>query len=170
MLDDEALLRARIELWKQAIEVQKHFNDIGMRIRGLGLTVLTFALGGATFAIKEEATFAIFSHRIQAGAAFLLSGLILWLVFYFVDQIWYHRLLVGAVKHGHQLEERIRDDIPEAGLTIAISENSPYRLRAPWPFRRYHYDIHSRQKIRLYYLAVSAILAVLLILIQFGTG
>src|SRR5450631_686527 len=34
-----------IDMWKLSVEVQMHFNDIEWRIRGLALTVATFALG-----------------------------------------------------------------------------------------------------------------------------
>ncbi|WP_344067846.1 hypothetical protein [Nostocoides vanveenii] len=42
-----------IEMWKQSVEVQMHFNDIEWRIRGLALTVATFALGAAGVAAKD---------------------------------------------------------------------------------------------------------------------
>ena len=36
-----------IDIWKQTVAVQMHFNDIEWRIRGLALTVATFAIGAA---------------------------------------------------------------------------------------------------------------------------
>ena len=94
-----------VELWKQTIDVQKHFNDIELRIRGLALTVLTFVLGGASLALRDATVIKVGKIEIQFGALILLLGTLLWLTFYFVDQIWYHRLLIGAVVHGENLKK-----------------------------------------------------------------
>lgn len=123
MTEDER--DAYIEMWKQTIDVQKHFNDIELKIRGLALTILTFTLGGASLAIRNGTAIGINGFELQLGALILILGILLWLTFYFVDQIWYHRLLVGAVFHGLELEDELRKVLPVAGLSHRISESSP---------------------------------------------
>lgn len=110
-----------IALWKTSIEVQKHFNDIEWRIRGLALTVATFALGAAGVAARDGSRVG----PISLGSAVLALGLILWYAFYFVDRYWYHPLLKAAVAEGTRFENVIQKHLPEAHLTGGITEGSP---------------------------------------------
>jgi hypothetical protein len=157
-MDDAEKLRTYVELWKQTIDVQKHFNDIEMRIRALALTVLTFALGAAAVAIKDGTRVTVLRGHIELAALILFLSAVLWLIFYFVDQIWYHRLLIGAVVHGESLEAEIAKLIPlggddnKTGLTKQIHESSPYRL--------FGKDLHSKAKIRIFYWSVGALLII----------
>lgn len=121
-MDDKDKVGFYVEMWKQAIDVQKHFNDIELRVRSLALTLLTFALGGATLAVKDGRATKIFGVDLQLGAIVLAAGLISWMAFYFMDQVWYHRLLIGAVKHAERIETILSADFPGVGLTQTISE------------------------------------------------
>lgn len=159
-----------VELWKQTIDIQKHFNDIELRIRGLALTVLTFILGGASLAIRDGTTVTLASFRIDLGAIILVLGFFLWLSFYFVDQIWYHRLLVGAVLHGSALEQELRNWLPEAGLTDQISKSSPYIMKVGiWKISR-KIELHSSDKLKVFYFFIAALLLVLAVLVQLALG
>ena len=75
-----------IDMWKLSVEVQMHFNDIEWRIRGLALTVATFALGAAGVAAKDGTRVA----GVSLGSLVIVIGLLLWYAFYFVDRVWYH--------------------------------------------------------------------------------
>src|SRR3546814_2906700 len=44
----------RIEIWKTIIDVQKHFNELEMRIRNVAVTVLAAFLAAAGFTMKER--------------------------------------------------------------------------------------------------------------------
>src|SRR3546814_14384707 len=44
----------RIEIWKTIIDVQKHFNELEMRIRNVAVTVLAAFLAAAGFTTKEN--------------------------------------------------------------------------------------------------------------------
>lgn len=57
-----------VTMWKTSIEVQQHFNGIEWRIRGLALTVATFALGAAGVAAKDKSTLG----PISLGSAVLI--------------------------------------------------------------------------------------------------
>jgi hypothetical protein len=148
-MNDEDAVKSYIEMWKQTIAVQQHFNDIEWRIRQLALTALTFALGAAAVAAKDRTTILLFAYRLQLSSTLLVFGLVLWISFYFVDQVWYHRLLIGAVRHGEALERAISAHLPEAGLTSAISKASPYKFH----LGKKSIEIHSSAKLRIFYLA-----------------
>ena len=38
-----------VEIWKQAVETQKHFNDMCVKSRQLGLTFVAASLGAALY-------------------------------------------------------------------------------------------------------------------------
>src|SRR5262245_38636337 len=99
------LTKLRVEAWKTTIQVQQHFNDIEMKIPCLAITVLTAVLAAAAVAIKNGTRLDLGWFCLPLGSALLFVGLVTWLLFYFVDKIWYHRLLLGAVNHGKALEE-----------------------------------------------------------------
>ncbi|MDT0329206.1 hypothetical protein [Nocardiopsis lambiniae] len=154
-----------IEMWKQTISVQQHFNDISWRIRGLALTAMTFTLGTAAVTSRERTEVTLFSLSLKFPTLILFFGLILWLAFYFVDKSWYHRLLIGSVKHGETLETELRRMLPKAGLTHQISASSPSPLpeyfHNSWPYKQ---AIHSTGKLRIFYWMG------VLILVAFATG
>ncbi|GIF45609.1 hypothetical protein DFJ67_0757 [Asanoa ferruginea] len=168
-MEDKDTLNGYLELWKQSVEVQKHFNDIELRIRSLALTVVTFALGGATLAIKDDRSSVLFGVEIHLASAILFAGFVVWVAFYFVDQVWYHRLLVGAVLHAEALERIIDQYLPGAGLTASISKNSAYSFKVRVGRTSKVFTIRSRQKIQIFYTTVSAVLLLLALVIQLGT-
>lgn len=114
-----------IDIWKQAVEVQMHFNDIEWRIRGLALTVATFVLGAAGVAAKDATQVG----RISLGALVIAIGLLLWYGFYFVDRHWYHPLLKASVAHGTRIEDEIKNSLPEVGITATITAGSAYETK-----------------------------------------
>lgn len=137
-MDDKKVDRA-LEAWKITIGVQQHFNDIQMKVRNYALTLLLAVIAGAGFAIRED--------DLSLAAGILLGGLIVWLLFWWMDDAWYHRLLVGAVKHGLRLEEQLADDVPGIGLSGTIKDESPLRIKGV--------QIPSRWKLRLFYAVVA---------------
>lgn len=116
---------ATFEVWKVTIEVQKHFNDLGMRVRSIAITVLGAFLAGAGYALKEQKTVAFGSTQISLSGLILASALVCWGAFYVMDRLWYHRLLKAAVKHGVEVEEALKPTVPLIGLTRTINDESP---------------------------------------------
>lgn len=55
LTDKEFLLEA----WKQSIDVQKHFNELGLKIRNTSITVLGAGLAATGFLVKENYILAI---------------------------------------------------------------------------------------------------------------
>lgn len=166
-MDDEVKLQ--LEAWKTTIAVQQHFNDIELKIRGLALTVLTAVLGAAALAVRDGTEVEVFDVDVKLGAAVLTAGLITWLAFYFVDQVWYHRLLLGAVRHGEALEDLLDPRIPGVGLTHSISEASPYHVALGVKRAKVRLILHSSHKLRLFYWVVAILLVVLIVGVQVGS-
>lgn len=149
-LSDDEVCSRYVDLWKQTVEVQQHFNDLEWRIRGLALTAATFALGASAVAAKDRTEF----FGISLGSGVLVAGLILWLGFYFVDRYWYHPLLIGSVKHGEKLEEELRVYLPQAGLTkeiTAASHIKPPRGLGRIAGKNDDKTLRSEEKLRIFY-------------------
>ncbi|MBK8459987.1 MAG: hypothetical protein WAS07_06540 [Micropruina sp.] len=164
-----------VTMWKTTVEVQQHFNDIEWRIRGLALTVATFALGAAGVAAKDGATLG----PISLGSAVLCLGLILWYAFYFVDRLWYHPLLKAAVAEGTEFEKAIRRHLPEAHMTAGITERSPQSvgwlvafLAGPKGTDRVngHAVMHSDHKLRWFYRVGASTFIIGAIALQIGVA
>lgn len=168
---DEKHIAHYLDMWKQTITVQQHFNDIEWRIRGLALTALTFALGAAAVAAKDRIVVNIFGSSWQLSSFVCVLGLFLWGAFYFVDRVWYHRLLIGSVRHGTELENALKEHLPLAGLTKRISENSvtePVRIFGG--HLKLIPALHSTTKLFLFYLIGAAVLFLTAVALQVGSA
>src|SRR5687768_1958709 len=110
-----------LEVWKVTIEVQKHFNELEMRIRSVAITVLAAFLAAAGYTTREGLELDLFTANVSLTGLVLLAGSLCWLAFYLMDRFWYHRLLRGAVNHGLFIENSAAMKFPELGLTKAIA-------------------------------------------------
>jgi hypothetical protein len=145
-----------IEIWKTTIDVQKHFNDLGLRVRNFAITVTGAILGAAGFAVKEGLSLTVFGFHIPLSAFLVFVGLLSGFGFWLMDRHWYHRLLLGAVKHGESIEKTLETVLPEISLTRAITLASPTKI-GKW-------EIHSRTKMDFFYgLGAIGLIALMLL-------
>ncbi len=101
-------------------------------------------IGAAAYALKENLTITCWEFKYSLAIAVLPAGMLGWLAFYFMDRHWYHRLLMGSVRHTVRVEAMLH---PELGLSGAIGKESAIPLK--WP----RMDIHSSEKIDIFYFA-----------------
>ena len=146
-MNDDELTKLRVEGWKTIVQVQQHFNDIEMTIRGLAITVLAAVVAAAALAVENG--------KGHLGAAILVLGVIAWIMFLFVDQAWYHRLLIGSVKQGVAIEKMLPDGF---GLTTAIGDESPIKLPVKVPWVAPKGELHSTGKLLVFYGGVAIVL------------
>ena len=105
-----------IELWKQTLDMQKHFNDLSFKIRGFLMTIITGLLGASTF-FDDNLSIGIIKSLI---AFIILSGIAI----LFID-LWYHIYLKAAVKQGMEIEKKFPKKFYECiNLTTEISKAS----------------------------------------------
>lgn len=155
-MNDADVVKLQVEAWKTTVGVQQHFNDIEMKIRALAITVLTAVLGVAALAVRDGTTLHVGGSRVNLGGAIMIIGLVAWILFYFVDALWYHRLLLGAVKQGVALEKMLGEQgVPGFGLTGAIRDASPFTMNLGF----WKPQVHSSSKIRIFYFTIAALLA-----------
>src|SRR5436309_4916972 len=79
-----------LELWKKTVDVQQHFNTIGMQIRNYALTLVAAGLGAAGFALKEgfHLRLPLTHSDVQLGACLVLVIAVVWVAFFFMDYVW----------------------------------------------------------------------------------
>jgi hypothetical protein len=100
-------MRLLLEEWKVVMQTQMHFNDMIIRMRTAGLSVLIAVFGGAAIAIGQYPDrFIEVAHRdFHVAAPIILFGLLLWLAIFIIDYFYYHKCLLGAVERGYQIDE-----------------------------------------------------------------
>lgn len=125
-MDEHQTVALSVEAWKKTIDVQQHFNEICMKIRNVYATLLAglFALVGILETRTEDVMMSAFGYEIH-GVIFILLG-IFWMsmLFYFIDRHWYHRLLVGSVMNGLEVEKYLNEKLTGFRLTSIIGDNS----------------------------------------------
>jgi hypothetical protein len=63
-----------IEIWKTVVEVQQHFNDIEMKIRGLFVTIVVAIVAAQGFLIEKRFSFPLGSVTILYATFLPLVG------------------------------------------------------------------------------------------------
>lgn len=168
MLDERRMRDERrkqiIEVWRTIVGVQQHFNDISMRIRSMFVTILLALFASLGFLLDRKLNLKFWAINIQFATFIPIFGIGGAYLFYFIDRYWYHRLLVGSVKHAIIIEKKYKNEMPELCLSEAIGAESPYRPRglARWVANRVVGDdkyrttglLHSDGKIEFFYKSV----------------
>ncbi|ECC4237767.1 hypothetical protein GIC48_20415 [Salmonella enterica] len=144
-------LKLKIDVWKTVIDVQKHFNDLEMKVRNFGILILSAFIGVIGVSFNSSSEFIVFGYNHSVAAILALGASVVWLLFYFVDVYWYHPLLLGAVKKGLALEQEIASDLPNINLTETIGNSSPKNILC-WK------NMHSTGKANLFYFGVLSVL------------
>jgi FMN phosphatase YigB (HAD superfamily) len=170
-----------IDIWKEVVDVQKHFNDISLRIRGLFITLILALFAATGFLLEKplRLTFGYFTFKYSTFVP-LLGVIGTWL-FYFIDRHWYHRLLVGSVNQALTIERKYQWLMPDLALSKAIGEASPIRLKS-WPAKalawfivcdqsyRSKGELHSNGKIELFYKPIIYIFVALFVVLVLSGG
>jgi hypothetical protein len=156
------LAAGQIEIWKKIVDVQQHFNDLELRIRNFALVVTGAFLGLGGYAIKDGGMINIFGLEVSVAGLVVFSALFPLFAFYFMDRLWYHRLLDGSVKAGIEAEAALKDLGYRVDLGSKVSENSPFTI---WMTNK---KVHSKTKMDLFYLMLTAALLIVAGCLGFG--
>jgi hypothetical protein len=148
--DDDFDATTAIDIWKTIVGVQQHFNDIGWRIRSLSITALTFTLGATFFGYLNADNVHLGQLTFNPSIFVPVLGLAIWVLFWFADGIWYHRLLKGAQVAAGPIEATLRAHGIDAGLSQAITDASHEK----WLGK----EMNSTLKLNIFYGAGTAVL------------
>jgi MFS family permease len=142
--------------WQTSLDVQQHFNDLELQIRNFAITLLVAVMGGTAFTLKEHYDIHIGDQTFSLAIVVLLAGVLGWLAFYFMDRHWYHRLLIGSVTHTIANIEVPFEHFAPLRLSRRIGDWSAimiWKLDRPINKRTHWIEIHSTEKIDLFYSA-----------------
>lgn len=159
-----------LEAWKKVVQTQEHFNEIEMKVRTLYATVLAAILSLYGVFMKDASKSGMDFGGLHADPILIVcfSIFVVSTLFYFVDRYWYHRLLLGAVLQGKEIEERWGSVLPEIQLGAKITANSVVDLsgrpKTAWVLKRIIDDqrfqqsnkLHSDAKIEVFYKPIRA--------------
>jgi hypothetical protein len=161
-------LKQVVDIWKHSVDVQMHFNDMGMRIRNLYFTFLAAAIG-LIGVIQGKHIDSVYPGLSVHLVLFVMAAIVpISMLFHFLDGHWYHRLLLGAVDHCKFIETRYKDALPEIQLGKTISARSPVifdgigwrlwffliRIRDERYWKDKKFTLHSDAKIEVLYKSV----------------
>lgn len=93
--------------WQTIISTQMHFNDMLLRTRAIGSSVVMATYGAAAVALGQQpiSYVIIFSEFIHISAGIILFALFLLLSIFLLDFFYYFKLLIGTVEIGERLEK-----------------------------------------------------------------
>ena len=117
-----------IEEWKTVIETQIHFNEMIIRARATGVSVVMAVYGAAALSIGQYPGkfLNIFGSQFHVSAAIILFGISLLAGIFCMDYLYYYRLLLGAVERGEQIDKAYQGYTIGAtvlfGMTTLISK------------------------------------------------
>jgi hypothetical protein len=153
----------KVEIWKKIVDVQQHFNDLELRIRNFALAVAGAFLGLGGYAIKDGGFTTIFGIKVAVAGVVVLSAVFPLAAFYFMDRLWYHRLLDGSVTAGIAAEAALKSAGYDVDLGSEIKKASPFTM---WFFGRR--QVRSKHKMDLFYLVLLMSLLIVAVILGFG--
>lgn len=153
----------QIEIWKKIVDVQQHFNDLELRIRNFALIVTGAFLGLGGYAIKDAGVVKVFGLEVSIAGLVVVSAIFPLAAFYFMDRLWYHRLLDGSVYAGIEAEMALKDLGYKVDLGSKIKEHSPFKL---WLTKKMM--IRSATKMDLFYAILAGSLLLVAGFLGFG--
>lgn len=153
-MDEGTLLELRVEVWKQTVEVQEHFNDLELRTRNLCVTLVGALFGAIGLSEKGAVNIEFLGHALPFSILLTFVALPVIFAFWLMDR-GYHRLLVASVEQGRAMEKDLVAVVPELGLTEKI------KLGSPIPVLDRKFD--STMRLDTFYYTLAAIASVALL-------
>ena len=117
---------ASVQRWRTVIDTQMHFNDMLMRTRTAGVSIVITVFGAAAVGLAQFPTRVITmpGASIHIAAIVILFGLLLLATLFVLDYFYFYRMLIAVVRHGEEMEaESRKPTAPIAfNLTCCISD------------------------------------------------
>lgn len=122
------IAKNQIEYWKQVIVVLTHFNDMCIRTRWFGLTVITTLFAGAALAMSQDsaAYIDLLALHIPISSVLFTLAAIVCVALWQLDEKYYFKMLIASVEHARAIEPAVviatGSMIPGLTLTNQISQ------------------------------------------------
>jgi len=105
-LPDDRNQLAYVQRWRAVIDTQMHFNDMLMRTRSIGLSMVIAVYGAAIVSAGQfpDSTVTFLGHRLHVGVGIFAVGMLLLVSLFLLDRCYYYRMLLAAVEHAEEIE------------------------------------------------------------------
>ena len=116
-----------LEEWKTVVQTQMHFNEMIMRARTTGVSVVMAVYGAAAIAYGQypSKVLKIYSLEYHVSTAIILFGLVLLVSIFSIDFLYYYRMLIGSVEHAEMMDKAFTNRLVAGarifGMTTTIS-------------------------------------------------
>ena len=133
-------LKLQVEMWKESISSTKHFTEMSVKMRQLGLTfvVAAFALAITLLSQYPSARIPIpigdWEYDLHMSGPIIIASVVGLFVTKLLDVKLYHRMLRGSVAFTEELESKVlRPQLmnTDRGLAESISFHSRSKRPAP---------------------------------------
>jgi len=130
-IDSAPVSDSAIAQWQTVVSMQMHFNDMILRTRAIGSSVVLAAYGAAAVSIGNYPTqhLVLFTLQIHVSAIIIVVALSLLLSIYLMDVTYYYKLLLKVVDIGTNLENINSGQVdPTNQLTQQVSRGWATRV------------------------------------------
>lgn len=110
-----------LEEWKTVIQTQMHFNDMIMKMRTTGATIVLAFFGAAAIALQYEMYLTNCGFSFRASVLIITCGLIMLLGIFVLDYFYYYKMLLGAVERGYQIDRAYKDRTVDGAKMFGLS-------------------------------------------------
>jgi hypothetical protein len=97
---------ALVNRWRAALDTQMHFNDMLLRTRAAGMSIVIAVFGGAALAVERfpEHVTLFRGVEVHLAAIVMFFGLLLLFSIFVLDYFYYYRMLLAAVERTEEIE------------------------------------------------------------------
>lgn len=117
-----------VTIWERSIDTQKHFNDLSLRTRQLGITIVGAILGLGIALKGDVGALELGGCNVPMLTFIFLAASLMMIFTRFIDVGIYHPMLRGAVAFNEDIERQcmLKRIHLQHGLTETISIYSRY--------------------------------------------
>jgi hypothetical protein len=101
---------AVVQRWRTVIDTQMHFNDMLMRTRTAGVSIVITVFGAAAVGLAQYPgrLISMPGATIHVAAIVIIFGLLLLAALFVMDYFYFYRMLIAVVRHGEEMEAESR--------------------------------------------------------------
>ena len=111
-----------LEEWKTVIQTQMHFNDMIMKMRTTGVTIILAFFGAAAISLQYANLYlTICNFSFHASVLIIICGLVMLSGIFVLDYFYYFKMLLGAVERGYQIDRAYKDKLIDGAKMFGLS-------------------------------------------------
>ena len=121
ILEDRNQL-AFVQRWRAVIDTQMHFNDMLMRTRSIGLSMVIAVYGAAIVSAGQfpDSSVTFVELRLHVAVGIFAVGMLLLLSLFLLDRFYYYRMLLAVVEHTEEIERE--SGSPEQPIELRLTQ------------------------------------------------